>query len=127
MKEDFNHRSLKLQQLQEEIRKEVEEYIDGIFPLIKAIDFSYTDYGQFYKIRVFDKNGDELTVKDDDDFRGYRRFDEEDIKHVAKKLGIQVNDDFGGRNYNYNYYEELIPVFKNKGIKLTHDDIMDVS
>ena len=127
MKEDFNHRSWKLNQLQEEIRKEIETYIDGIFPLIKGIDFTYTDYGSYYKLLVFDENGDELTIKDDDDFRGYRRFTPEDIRYVAKKLGIQVNDKFGGRSYSFNTYEDLIPVFRNKGIKLTHNDVMDVS
>ena len=127
MKEDFNHRSWKLNQLQEEIRKEIETYIDGIFPLIKGIDFTYTDYGSYYKLLVFDENDDELTIKDDDDFRGYRRFTPEDIRYVAKKLGIQVNDKFGGRSYSFNTYEDLIPVFRNKGIKLTHNDVMDVS
>ena len=127
MKEDFNHRSWKLNQLQEEIRKEIETYIDGIFPLIKGIDFTYTDYGSYYKLLVFDENGDELTIKDDDDFRGYRRFTPEDIRYVAKKLGIQVNDKFGGRTYSFNTYEDLIPVFRNKGIDLTHNDVMDVS
>ena len=127
MKEDFNHQAWKLQQLQEEIRKEIESYIDGIYPLIKRIDFTYTDYGSYYKLLVFDENGDELTIKDDDDFRGYRRFTPEDIRYVAKKLGIQVNDKFGGRTYSFNTYEDLIPVFRNKGIDLTHNDVMDVS
>ena len=127
MKEDFNHRAWKLKQLQEEIRKEIETYINGIYPLIKRIDFTYTDYGSYYKLLVFDENGDELTIKDDDDFRGYRRFTPEDIRYVAKKLGIQVNDKFGGRTYSFNTYEDLIPVFRNKGIDLTHNDVMDVS
>ena len=71
------------------------------------------------------KVGDELTIKDEGDYRGERRFDSDDIRHVAKKLGIQVNDNFGGRSYDYNYYEDLIPVFDNIGIELDHDDLMD--
>ncbi len=35
MKDNFNHHAWKLKQLQEDIRKEVESYIDGIIPLIK--------------------------------------------------------------------------------------------
>ena len=127
MKDNFNHHAWKLKQLQEDIRKEVESYIDGIIPLIKKINFYYTDYGSLYKIQVYDDKGDELTVKDKDDYRGERRFNSDDVRYVAKKLGIQVNDNFGGRGYDYNYYEDLIPVFDNIGIELDHDDSMDVS
>lgn len=127
MKDNFNHRAWKLKQLQEEIEKEIQKYIDGIIPAIKGIDFSYTDGGRFYKLRVFDDQGEELYVKDSDDYRGERRFNSEDIRYVAKQLGVQVNDDFGGRFYRYEYYQDLIPVFDNIGIKLSHDDIMDVS
>ena len=84
-------------------------------------------YGSLYKIKVLDDKGDELTVKDDDDFRGYRRFDSDDIRYVAKKLGIQVDSKFGGRSYDYQYYNDLVPVFDNIGIELDHDDAMDVS
>jgi|TARA_Y100000361_G_C10913006_1_gene214944 hypothetical protein len=127
MKEDFNLYSWKYQQLTEEIRKEIEEYIDGIIPLIKEIDFWYNNFGRLYKIKVYDENGDELTIKDDDDFRGQRRFNSDDIRYVAKQLGIQVNNDFGGRVYKPQYYEDLEQVFDNIGIKLDHDDAMDVS
>jgi hypothetical protein len=127
MKDNFDLHSWKYNQLTEEIRKEIESYIDGIIPLIKKIDFWYTDYGSLYKIKVLDDKGDELTVKDDDDFRGYRRFDSDDIKYVAKKLGIQVDSRFGGRSYDYTYYNDLEPVFDNIGIELDHDDVMDVS
>ncbi len=127
MKDNFDLHSWKYNQLTEEIRKEIESYIDGIIPLIKKIDFWYTDYGSLYKIKVLDDKGDELTVKDDDDFRGYRRFDSDDIKYVAKKLGIQVDSRFGGRSYDYTYYNDLEPVFDNIGIELDHDDSMDVS
>jgi len=127
MKDNFDLHSWKYNQLTEEIRKEIESYIDGIIPLIKKIDFWYTDYGSLYKIKVLDDKGDELTVKDDDDFRGYRRFDSDDIRYVAKKLGIQVDSKFGGRSYDYQYYNDLVPVFDNIGIELDHDDAMDVS
>ena len=127
MKDNFDLHSWKYNQLTEEIRKEIELYIDGIIPLIKKIDFWYTDYGSLYKIKVLDDKGDELTVKDDDDFRGYRRFDSDDIRYVAKKLGVQVDSKFGGRSYDYQYYNDLVPVFDNIGIELDHDDAMDVS
>jgi len=127
MEDNFNHHEWKLKQIQEEIRKEIETYIDGMIPTIKKISFTYTDYGRLYKIQVFDDGGEEITVKDDDDFRGYRRFDDDDIRYVAKKLGIQVNNDFGGRNYDYDYYQDLVPIFDNIGIELDHNDVMDVS
>ena len=127
MKSNFNHRAWKLKQLQETIREGVEKYIDGLIPAIKSINFTYTDYGSLYKIQVYDNKGEEIEVKDDDDYRGKRRFDSDDIRYVAKELGIQVDDKFGGRSYNYDYYQDLIPVFKNIGIELNHNDVMDVS
>jgi len=127
MKDNFNHRAWKLKQLQEDINQEVEAHIDGIIPEIKKIDFTYTDYGRLYKIQVFDDKGDELTVKDDTDYRGQRRFDSDDIRYVAKKLGVQVDDNFGGRSYSFSYYLDLEPVFDNIGIELDHNDAMDVS
>jgi|TARA_B100000780_G_C21058639_1_gene425437 hypothetical protein len=127
MKNNFDHHAWKLNQLNEAIRNEVEQSIDGIISLIKKISFLYTEGGRLYKITVFDESGDEITIKDKDDYRGERRFSSDDIQYVAKKLGIQVEYEFGGRNYDYNYYEDLIPVFDNLGIELTHDDYMDVS
>ena len=56
----------------------------------------------------------------------WRRFDSEDIRYVANKLGIQVNTSFGGRGYDSSYYADLEPVFDNIGIELDHDDSMDV-
>ncbi len=127
MKDNFDLYSWKYNQLTEEIRKEVETYIDGIIPLIKGIDFWYTTYGGLYKIKVYDEKGDELTIKDEDDYRGQRRFWVDDIRYVAKQLGIQVDDRFGGRSYDPRYYADLVQVFDNIGIKLEHDDSMDVS
>ena len=127
MKDNFDLYSWKYNLLTEEIRKEIESYIDGIIPLIKKIDITYTDYGSLYKIQVYDDKGDELTVKDEDDYRGERRFDSDDIRHVAKQLGIQVDNRFGGRDYDFSYYNELEPVFDNIGIELDHNDVMDVS
>ena len=127
MKNNFDHHAWKLNQLNESIRQETEQQIDGLIHLIKKIDFWYTDFGRLYKIKVTDESGDELQVKDGGDYRGQRRFDSDDIRYVAKKLGIQVDDNFGGRDYNYDYYDDLISVFDNLGIELTHDDVMDVS
>jgi hypothetical protein len=127
MENNFDHHAWKLNHLQEEIRKEIETYIDGIVPLVKKIDFTYTDYGRLYKIQVYDENREEITIKDEDDYRGERRFDSDDIRHVAKKLGIQVDNNFGGRNYDSRYYDDLEQVFDNIGIELSHNDAMDVS
>lgn len=127
MENNFDHHAWKLNQLLEEINKEIEKYIDGVIPAISRIDFSYTDYGSLYKIRVYDDQGEEIYVKDKDDYRGERRFQDDDIRYVAKKLGVQIDSKFAGRTYDFDYYNDLVPVFDNIGIKLTHDDAMDVS
>jgi len=111
----------------EEVRDEIQSQIDGIIPLISKIDFTYTDFGRLYKIQVYDESGDELTIKDEKDYRGERRFDDDDIRYVANKLGIQVDSTFGGKGYDSSYYADLVPVFDNIGIELEHGDIMDVS
>tara|TARA_R110001592_G_scaffold192170_1_gene438807 strand:+ start:60 stop:446 length:387 start_codon:yes stop_codon:yes gene_type:complete len=126
MKDNFNLHSWKYNQLMEEVRGEIQSQIDGIIPLITKIYFVYNNYDRLYKIEVFDENGDELTIKDEKDYRGERRFDSEDIRYVANKLGIQVNTSFGGRGYDSSYYADLEPVFDNIGIELDHDDSMDV-
>ena len=127
MKENFNLHSWKYNQLMEEVRDEIQSQIDGIIPLISKIDFTYTDFGRLYKIQVYDESGDELTIKDEKDYRGERRFDDDDIRYVANKLGIQVDSTFGGKSYDSSYYVDLVPVFDNIGIELEHGDIMDVS
>tara|TARA_R110002012_G_scaffold222983_2_gene394922 strand:+ start:2613 stop:2996 length:384 start_codon:yes stop_codon:yes gene_type:complete len=127
MKDNFNLHSWKYNQLMEEVRDEIQSQIDGIIPLISKIDFTYTDFGRLYKIQVYDENGDELTIKDEKDYRGERRFDDDDIRYVANKLGIQVDSTFGGKGYDSSYYADLVPVFDNIGIELEHGDIMDVS
>ena len=127
MKDNFNLHSWKYNQLMEEVRDEIQSQIDGIIPLISKIDFTYTDFGRLYKILVYDESGDELTIKDEKDYRGERRFDDDDIRYVANKLGIQVDSTFGGKGYDSSYYADLVPVFDNIGIELEHGDIMDVS
>jgi len=127
MKDNFNLHSWKYNQLMEEVRDEIQSQIDGIIPLISKIDFTYTDFGRLYKIQVYDESGDELTIKDEKDYRGERRFDDDDIRYVANKLGIQVDSTFGGKGYDSSYYADLVPVFDNIGIELEHGDIMDVS
>ena len=128
MKDSFNIQDWRLKLMMEALEKETQEQIDELLPKIKRIDFSYTDYGALYKIRVFDENKKELyIVNDPDDMFGYDRFDDDGIKYVADKLGIKVTSDFAGRTYNFDYYQSLVPEFKSKGIELTHDDAMDVS
>lgn len=126
MKDNFNLHSWKYNQLMEEVRDEIQSQIDGIIPLISKIDFTYTDFGRLYKIQVYDESGDELTIKDEKDYRGERRFDDDDIRYVANKLGIQVDSTFLGKGYDSSYYADLVPVFDNIGIELNHNDSMDI-
>ena len=105
-----------------------QEQIDEILPRIKVLDFWYTDYGALYKIKMLDENGKELyLINDPDDVYGWDRLNDDGARYIAKKLGITVTSDFGGRSYDYEYYESLVPAFKDKGIELQHDDSMDVS
>jgi hypothetical protein len=128
MKDSFNIQSWRFNLMMEALEKETQEQIDALLPKIKRIDFSYTDYGALYKIRVYDEDKKELyIVNDPDDMFGWDRLDDDGIRYVASKLGIKVTNDFAGRTYNYDYYQSLVPDFKNKGIELTHDDAMDVS
>ena len=77
---------------------------------------------------MYGADGKELYILgDDDDFFKYNRLDDDNVRYIAQKLKIPVTDDFAGRSYNYDYYQSLIPVFKDKGIELTHDDVMDTS
>ena len=75
MENNFDHHAWKLNQLNESIRKEIEAQIDGIIPLVKKIDFAYTDYGRLYKIRVYDE----------------RYYD--DLEQVFDNIGIELSHD----------------------------------
>ena len=128
MSNSFDVHKWRFNLMMEALEKETQEQIDELLPKIKRIDFSYTDYGVLYKIRVYGADGKELYILgDDDDFFKYNRLDDDNVRYIAQKLKIPVKDDFAGRSYNYDYYQSLIPVFKDKGIELTHDDVMDTS
>tara|TARA_R100000781_G_scaffold110294_1_gene75634 strand:- start:745 stop:1131 length:387 start_codon:yes stop_codon:yes gene_type:complete len=128
MKDSFDIQKWKFDQLMEALEKDTQEQIDEILPRIKVLDFWYTDYGALYKIKMLDENGKELyLINDPDDMFGWDRLNDDGARYIAKKLGITVTSDFGGRSYDYEYYESLVPAFKDKGIELQHDDSMDVS
>jgi len=128
MKDSFDIQKWKFDQLMEALEKDTQEQIDEILPRIKVLDFWYTDYGALYKIKMLDENGKELyLINDPDDVYGWDRLNDDGARYIAKKLGITVTSDFGGRSYDYEYYESLAPAFKDKGIELQHDDSMDVS
>ena len=114
--------------MMEALEKETQEQIDELLPKIKRLDFSYTDYGVLYKIRMYGEDGKELyIVNDPEDMFGWDRLDDDGARYIANKLGIKVTDEFASRSYNFDYYQSLISDFKNKGIELTHDDVMDTS
>ncbi len=114
--------------MMEALEKETQEQIDALLPKIKRIDFSYTDYGALYKIRIYGEDKKELyIVNNPDNMFDWDRLDEDGVRYVANKLGIKTTDDFAGRSYDFDYYQSLVPEFKNKGIELTNDDVMDVS
>ena len=114
MKEDFNHRAWKLKQLQEEIRKEIETYIDGIYPLIKRIDFTYTDYGSYYKLLVFDENGDEVTKYREILTEQKIQINEEKVTKKVKNIDLIKEDIF---KTIYNKIEiELYKIYNFKEI-----------
>jgi|TARA_B100001778_G_scaffold303180_1_gene280364 hypothetical protein len=128
MEDSFNIQNWRFKLMMEALEKQTQEQIDELLPKIKRIDFSYTDYGALYKIRIYGEDKKELyIVNNPDDMFDWDRLDEDGIRYVANKLGIKVTNDFAGRSYDFDYYQSLVPKFKNKGIELTHDDVMDVS
>ncbi len=128
MKDSFSIQNWRFKLMMEALEKETQEQIDELLPKIKRLDFSYTDFGALYKIRMYGEDGKELyIVNDPDDMFGWDRLNADGAKYLAKKLGIRVTDEFASRFYNYDYYQSIIDDFKNKGIELTHDDVMDTS
>ena len=115
MSDSFNIQKWRFKLMMEALEKETQDQIDELLPKIKQIDFSYTDYGVLYKIRMFGADGKELYILgDDDDLFKYNRLDDDNVRYIAKKLQIPVTDDFAGRTYDYEYYQSLIPAFKAK-------------
>ena len=128
MKDSFNIQNWRFKLMMEALEKETQEQIDELLPKIKRLDFSYTDYGVLYKIRMYGEDRKELYILgDDDDVFKYNRLDADNVRYIAQKLNIPVTDDFAGRSYDFDYYQSLVPDFKNKGIEFTHDDSMDTS
>ena len=128
MSNSFDVQKWRFNLMMEALEKETQEQIDELLPKIKRIDFSYTDYGVLYKIRMYGADGKELYILgDDDDFFKYNRLDADNVRYIAQQLNIPVTDDFAGRSYNFDYYQSLILAFEDKGIELTHDDVMDTS
>ena len=128
MSDSFDVQKWRFKLMMEALEKETQEQIDELLPKIKRLDFSYTDYGVLYKIRMYGEDRKELYILgDDDDVFKYNRLDADNVRYIAQQLKIPVTDDFAGRSYNFDYYQSLIPAFKDKGIELTHDDVMDTS
>lgn len=128
MSDSFDVQKWRFNLMLEALEKETQEQLDELLPKIKQIDFSYTDYGVLYKIRMYGADGKELYILgDDDDVFKYNRLDADNVRYIAQQLKIPVTDDFAGRSYNFDYYQSLIPSFKDKGIELSHDDVMDTS
>lgn len=128
MSDSFDVQKWRFNLMLEALEKETREQLDELLPKIKRIDFSYTDYGVLYKIRMYGADGKELYILgDDDDVFKYNRLDADNVRYIAQQLKIPVTDDFAGRSYNFDYYQSLIPSFKDKGIELSHDDVMDTS
>ena len=128
MSNSFDVHKWRFNLMMEALEKETQEQIDELLPKIKRLDFSYTDYGVLYKIRMYGEDGKELyIVNDPEDMFGWDRLDDDGARYIANKLGIKVTDEFASRSYNFDYYQSLISDFKNKGIELTHDDVMDTS
>ena len=129
MSDSFDVQKWRFNLMLEALEKETQEQLDELLPKIKKKKkVSYTDYGVLYKIRMYGADGKELYILgDDDDVFKYNRLDADNVRYIAQQLKIPVTDDFAGRSYNFDYYQSLIPSFKDKGIELSHDDVMDTS
>jgi len=104
--------------MMEALEKETQEQIDALLPKIKRIDFSYTDYGALYKIRIYGEDKKELyIVNNPDNMFDWDRLDEDGVRYVANKLGIKTTDDFAAIAkeegfYNLAYSELISPLIK---------------
>ena len=91
MSDSFDVQKWRFKLMMEALEKETQEQIDELLPKIKRIDFSYTDYGVLYKIRMYGADGKELYILgDDDDVFKYNRLDADNVRYIAQQLKIPV-------------------------------------
>ena len=87
---------------------------------VTKITISYTDYGQFYGLYLYDGK-----VNPNTGFANWReklRFSDDAQEYVKQETGLELP-----RNYDTTQLDKIVAAFRKKGIEADHDDVMDVS
>ena len=87
---------------------------------VTRINISYTDYGQFYGLYLYDG-----VVNPNTGFANWReklRFSGDAQEYVMQKTGLELP-----RMYDITQLDKIVDAFRKKGIEADHDDAMDVS
>lgn len=87
---------------------------------VTRINISYTDYGQFYGLYLYDG-----VVNPNTGFANWReklRFSGDAQEYVMQETGLELP-----RMYDITQLDKIVDAFRKKGIEADHDDAMDVS
>jgi len=87
---------------------------------VTEINISYTDYGQFYGLYLYDGK-----VNPNTGFANWReklRFSDDAQEYVMQETGLELP-----RRYDITQLDKIVDAFRKKGIEAEHDDAMDVS
>jgi len=84
---------------------------------VKGISLSYTDYGSYYGIYLYDvPKTANVSWKEK-----IRSFDEA-VEYIKQLTGLELP-----RSYNIGTLDKIVDALKEKGFAADHDDAMDVS
>ena len=87
---------------------------------VTRINISYTDYGQFYGLYLYDG-----VVNPNTGFANWReklRFSGDAQEYVMQETGLELP-----RMYDITQLDKIVDAFRKKGIEADHYDAMDVS
>ena len=84
---------------------------------IKGIGITYTDYGRFYGIYLYDK-----PVTANTQWKEKIRFDDDAEEFIKDLTGLELPS-----RYNIDVLDQIVAALKEKGYAADHNDAMDVS
>jgi len=84
---------------------------------IKGIDITYTDYGRFYGIYLYDK-----PVTANIQWKEKIRFGDDAEKFIKDLTGLELPS-----SYDIDVLDQIVAALKEKGYAADHNDAMDVS
>lgn len=84
---------------------------------IKGIGITYTDYGRFYGIYLYDK-----PATSNIQWKEKIRFHDEAVDFIKDLTGLELP-----RSYNIKVLDKIVAALEEKGYEADHNDAMDVS